>query len=96
MPTITFEPTGVDVGWEFSVEGEAPPDALDNGPGLGWAVRVSGDNTVRLASGGALEKLPGRVWFSVGAATPEGREVYQEGKPPISLAAGQNPPSMAT
>jgi hypothetical protein len=82
MPTITFEPTGVDAGWSFSLDGEAPPDALDFGPGLGWAVKVSNKGTVRLATGGALEKLQGRVWFSVGTATPEGREVYQEGTPP--------------
>jgi len=83
MPTIMFEPTGVDAGWEFSLEGEAPPDALDTGPSLSWAVRVGGDDTVRLASGGTLEMLPGRVAFSVGAATPAGREVHGEGKAPI-------------
>ena len=81
MPTITFEPTGVDAGWSFSLDGEAPPDVLDTGPGVGWAVKVSNEGTVRLATGGTLEKLPGRVWFSIGTATPEGRAVYQEETP---------------
>jgi hypothetical protein len=43
---------------------------------------MSAQDTVRLATGGTLEKLPGRVWFSIGTATPEGRAVYGEGTPP--------------
>jgi hypothetical protein len=82
MPTITFEPTGVDAGWSFSLEGKAPPDALVTGPGLGWAVKASTEDTVRLATGGTLKKLPGRVWFSIGTATPEGRAVYRDEAPP--------------
>lgn len=82
MPSITIEPTGVDAGWSFTLEGEAPPGALDTGPGLGWAVKLSSEHTVRLATGATLEKLPGRVSFSIGTATAEGREVYQEGTPP--------------
>ena len=83
MPTITFEPTGVDAGWNFSLEGDAPSGVDKTPPGLGWAVKVNNEGTVRLATGGTLEKLPGRVWFSIGTATPDGREVYHEGKPPI-------------
>ena len=81
MPTITFEPTGVDAGWSFSLDGEAPPDALDTGSGLGWAVKVSNEGTVRLATGGTLAKLPGRVSFCVGTDTLEGRATYREGTP---------------
>lgn len=64
------------------MDGKAPADAVESGPALGWAVRASDDGTVRLATGGALEKLPGRVSFCVGTATAEGRTVYEEGTPP--------------
>ncbi len=82
MPRITFEPRSIDVGWRFSLDGEAPPDARVARPGLGWAVKVSKEDTVRLTAGGTLDKLPGHVWFSIGTATPEGREVYREETPP--------------
>ncbi len=96
MPTITFEPTGVDAGWGFSLEGKAPPGAFNTKAGLGWAVKVSDGETVRLATGGKLNELPGRAWFNVGTATPEGREIYQEGAPPkwgvlVHHKADENP-----
>ena len=75
MPSITFEPTGVDAGWNFSLDGKAPPGAFDLRPGLGWAVKASDNSIVRLATGRTLDELPGRVWFRVGSATSEGREV---------------------
>lgn len=83
MPSITFEPTGVDAGWNFSLDGKAPPGAFDLRPGLGWAVKASDNSIVRLATGRTLDELPGRVWFRVGSATSEGREVYRDGASPI-------------
>ena len=81
MPSIRLEPTGTAAGWSFSLDGEPPKDVMRNRKAVFWAVKLSPDETVRLATGNELKDLPGRVIFRVGDASPEGKTTYSKGRP---------------
>lgn len=81
MTNIIFEPSGVDAGWSFTLDGE-PPEDRKTSPTIFWSVKVCEHGPrgteVILATGGTLGKLLGHVSFEIGTATPEGRYLCHE------------------
>jgi hypothetical protein len=79
MSRISLDPTGTGAAWTFSFDGKPPKGDLLSRNVVAWAVRVPDRERVRLATGSELNKLPGRVRFFVGDATPDGKATFREG-----------------
>lgn len=81
MLLITLKPCGA-VTYYFPLDGDPPPnELLESKPSLAWDAEFPRDSEVRFASlvsGGKMREMTGRVFVTIGAATPDGKADFGE------------------
>lgn len=81
MLSLTLSPRGALTHY-FPLHGDPPPnELLDSKPSLAWDAEFPRDSEVRFASlvsGGKMREMTGRVFVTIGTATPDGKEKFDE------------------
>lgn len=81
MVLITLSPRGA-LTYYFPLNGDPPSSELpESKPSLAWDAEFPRDSEVRFASlvsGGKMREMTGRVFVTIGTATPDGKEKFDE------------------